>query len=196
MSEKRARKKTRTQQDKTTQRVGLVMIGGVVLLIIALMYIVAQPATTSGVGLGDYAPNFSLPVVTAQGLGTQKIQLSSLQGKVVVLEFMASWCKFCQAMAPAVETLYEQYQNKGVIFLSVATTLQNATAESTAQFMRDYGVHWTHVLDTDNSVFQRYGIQATPTYFVLDRSGKVQSAFHGIVTTDAFVTAIDTALSS
>jgi thioredoxin-related protein len=52
------------------------------------------------------------------------------------------------------------------------------------------------VLDTDNSVFSKYGATATPTYFVLDKSGTILSRFEGVVITDAFYKAIDLALST
>lgn len=141
------------------------------------------------------APYFSLPVITSDGLLTQGVDIFSLRGKVVVLEFMVSSCEVCQRMAPAVESLYQEYRGMGVTFLSVAGTFGGASAESTAQFIREYGASWTHVFDQDNSVFQKYGIEGTPTYFVIDRTGIILSRFEGMTPTAAFKAAIDIALS-
>jgi len=133
--------------------------------------------------------------VTAEGLTDNMIQLSSFRGRVVVLEFMVSWCHVCQQMAPSIAYLNDKYSGQDVVFLSVAGTHSGATAESTAEFIREHGATWTHVLDSDNSVFPKYGVEATPSYFIIDGSGKILSKFQGILGTDAFSAAIDAALS-
>lgn len=92
----------------------------------------------------------------------------------------------------------EKYRDQEVVFLSVAGTQRGATAESTAAFIREHGTTWTHVLDTTdgNSVFSNYGVEVTPSYFVIDRSGTILSKFQGVVATDAFSAAIEAALSA
>jgi peroxiredoxin len=97
-------------------------------------------------------------------------------------------------MASSVAYLNDEYSSRGVVFLSVAGTQRGASANSTAEFITQQGATWTHVLDTDGTTFPKYGVQATPTYFVIDRSGVIISTFQGIVTTDAFSAAIDAAL--
>lgn len=171
-----------------------IFAASLILVTVAIVYVLAQPAGKTSIGIGDPAPDFSLPEVTTEGLTSRTLELSSLGGRVVVLEFMISWCKSCQAMAPAIATLSGDYQSDQVFFLSVAGTGADASAESTAQFMRTYGAEWTHVLDTENTAFTKYGVEATPTYFVLDRDGRVVSKFQGITSTDAFQAAIEKAL--
>lgn len=167
----------------------------VVIVLLAGVYIMSQPPREPG-SIGDIAPDFSLSVVTSSGLSGQTLTLSSLRGKVVVLEFMVSWCRVCQQMAPSIEYLNTRYQGQDVVFVSVAGTQRGATAESTAEFITQYHITWTHVLDTDNSVFALYKVDSTPTYLILDRSGKILSKFQGFVATDALSNAIDLALSS
>jgi len=173
----------------------LLFVGLVLVVVIVGLYVFSQPPRAPG-STGDMAPDFGLKVVTVQGLTDQTVRLSDYQGKVVVLEFMVSWCHVCQEMEPSIVSLYYKYSGQDVVFLSVAGTMRNATAESTAAFIREYGAPWTHVLDSDNSVFSAYGVNATPTYFVLDKSGKILSRFEGVVITDAFYRAIDAALSA
>ena len=141
------------------------------------------------------APDFTLHVVASTGLSDQTVTLSSFRGKVVVLEFMASWCPNCQQMAPSLEYLNQEYRGQDVVFLSVATTLEGATAESTAAFIKQYNSTWTYVLDTNNSVFSTYRVQGTPTILILDRTGTIVSRTQGIVATAALSDAIDRALS-
>jgi cytochrome c-type biogenesis protein len=174
----------------------IIFAASLILVTVVIAYVLAQPAGRSSIGLGDPAPDFSLPVVTTEGLTSRTLELSSLRGQVVVLEFMISWCKSCRAMAPAIATLSGDYQSDQVFFLSIAGTGTDASAESTAQFMRTYGAEWTHVLDTENTAFAKYGIEATPTYFVLDRDGRVVSKFQGVTSTDALQAAIEKALSA
>lgn len=157
-------------------------------------YVLLQPSREPG-SVGEVAPDFTLPVVTSSGLSNQTVTLSSFRGKVVFLEFMVSWCRVCQQMAPSVEYLNEKYTGQDVVFLSVAGTQNGASAESTAAFIGQYHATWTHALDTENSAFASYKVQATPTYLVLDRSGKILSRFQGSVATDALAKAIELALS-
>lgn len=127
------------------------------------------------------AGDFTLPVVTENGLSDQMVSLSSFRGKVVVLEFMVSWCTSCQAMAPTIGALHGAYSDENVIFISVAGTFRGADAESTAKFIRDYGTSWTHVLDSSNALFNSYQVKGTPTYFIIDGNGNIRSIHNGAV---------------
>jgi thiol-disulfide isomerase/thioredoxin len=174
---------------------GVLIFVAIIVIVVAVGgYIISQPPHQPG-SMGNIAPDFTLHVVAPTGLSDQTVTLSSLRGKVVVLEFMASWCPICQQMAPPLEYLNQKYQGQDVVFLSVATTQNGATAESTADFIKHYNSTWTYVLDTDNSVFSMYKVDATPTILILDRSGTIVSRTQGIVATDALSDAIDRALS-
>jgi peroxiredoxin len=174
----------------------IVFAGIIIVVILVAWYAFSQPINPPG-GVGVVAPDFQLPEVTAQGLTDRTVQLSSFRGKVVVVEFMVSWCHVCQEMASSLTYLNEKYRAQDVVFLSVAGTQSGATAESTAEFIREHGTTWTYVLDTTdgNSVFTSYGVEATPSFFVIDRSGRILSNFRGFVATEAFSAAIDAALS-
>jgi thiol-disulfide isomerase/thioredoxin len=178
-----------------SSRGGVLVFAAIIIIALAVGgYIMSQPPHQPG-SMGDIAPDFTLHVVASTGLSDQSVTLSSLRGKVVVLEFMASWCPVCQQMASPLEYLNQKYQGQDVVFLSVATTQNGATAESTADFIKHYNSTWTYVLDTDNSVFTMYKVEATPTILVLDRSGTIVSRTQGIVPTAALSDAIDRALS-
>jgi peroxiredoxin len=155
---------------------------------------ISQPPNEPGT-VGEVAPDFTLPIVTSAGVSSETVTLSSLRGNAVVLEFMLSSCHFCREMQSSLAYVHYMYRDKGVVFLSVAGTFNGATAQSTAEFITQYNATWTHVLDSDNAVFAQYKVQATPTYLVLDKDGKILSRFQGLVTTDAFTSAINLALS-
>jgi thiol-disulfide isomerase/thioredoxin len=166
-----------------------------VLGIAILGYIVTQPPRPVSLGLGDIAPDFELQVVGPNGLTGETVKLSSFRGRVIFLQFMESWCSNCRWIAPAVETIREDYEARGVVFISVAGTHGGANAESTAAFIREYQTRWTYGLDSDNRVFARYNIEATPMFFIIDGNGVIVSTFKGSATTSQDLTsALDVAL--
>jgi cytochrome c-type biogenesis protein len=107
---------------------------------------------------------------------------------------MESWCSACRGVAPAVESIRWDYEPRGVVFISVAGTDRGANAESTAGFIREYGTGWTYVLDSDNRVFSRYNVEATPTFFIIDRDGVIASTFKGVTSSQVMTSALDAAL--
>lgn len=194
MSHSKMRKSKAMKPGKSRGKGLLVFLAIVIVVLAVVGYVMSQPARRAG-SIGDNAPDFTLRVVDANGLSDQSVTLSSLRGKVVVLEFMVSWCHVCQQMAPSVEYLNYEYNGQGVVFISVAGTQNGATAESTADFIKQYQSTWTYLLDTDNSVFSTYGVEATPTFFILDKSGVILSRMQGTIATDAMSDAIARALS-
>ena len=190
----RSKSRGRSSAGKKSSGSGRLIFAAIVILVVLVAgYVMSQPPREAG-GVGNVAADFSLPEVTSAGLSGQTVTLSSFRGQVVVLEFMVSWCHVCQQMSSSIAYINEKYRDQGVVLLSVAGSQQGATAESTVEFMKQYGATWTHVLDTDNSVFTRYKVDATPTYLIVDRDGKILSRFQGLVSTDALSTAIELAL--
>jgi peroxiredoxin len=193
MSKARSTRKSGTHERGKTKR-SLLFLILLLLAVVVVGYVASQPAKPATVGVGDVAPDFELQVVGANGLTGETVKLSSLRGKVVLLEFMVSWCSTCQNMAPAIETLWEMYDPRGAVFISVAGNYRGADEKSTAAFIRDYGTSWTHVFDAEDKVFPKYSVEATPTYFIIDREGRIVSNFQGVATTEAFSSALDSAL--
>jgi thiol-disulfide isomerase/thioredoxin len=180
---------------------------GLVILVVAIwaVYSFTQPppspstSTTSSGNTttteGNSAPDFTLPVVTESGLTGQKLTLSSLRGKVVLLEFMEPWCPVCQNMASMLDRLYSQYGSANVVFISVAGPWNGATANDAAKFIHDYGTGWTYLYDSSGTVFQTYGVTGTPTYFVLTKTGSIDARYEGLNATFDILAADITRLS-
>jgi peroxiredoxin len=186
-----ARRKYRTapRKRKGPGAGSIIIVAAVIVVIIIVGLQLFQPqsaapttatsSTPGYVGVGDMAPDFSLRIITEERLTDQSLTLSSFRGKVVLLEFMASRCSACRQMVTAVEDLYKIYGPEGVQFISVAGTYGGATAESTSQFIAEFHSPWTYLLDASNSVFETYGIQATPTFFVISSEGRVLARIVG-----------------
>ena len=139
----------------------------------------------------DRAPNFTLPMVTAEGLNGRSIGLSSFRGYLVVLEFTLSSCEVSERAATVVKLINEKYSDKGLVSLSVAGTFMGADLASTVRFIRDYRVDWTVVFDERNSAFNKYGVRIAPSYFVIGWLGKILVKLEGEVTYLGFSNVLD-----
>ena len=149
-------------------------------------------ASTS-VSQAGQAPDFTLPVVGPNGPTGQMLTLSSFRGKVVLLEFMEPWCPHCQNMAPVLGSLYTKYQSGNVVFISVAGPWNGATANDAAGFITKYGNNWTFVYDSSGTIFSEYGVNSTPTFYVIGANGVVSNSFTGEQTADTLAGAISAA---
>lgn len=122
----------------------------------------------SMIPVGSAAPDFS-----QQDPSGKTIALSSLRGKVVLIDFWASWCKPCRMENPNVKRVYEKYHGKGFEILGVS--LDREKGAWTNAIQQD-GLPWLHVSDLqfwNNAAAQQYGISSIPFTVLVDKEGKV-----------------------
>jgi len=139
---------------------------GVVAALLALLVWKVAKGTDNGVtsslatGGTPTAPAFSLERLDRSG----ELELESLRGKAVVLNFWASWCGPCREETPLLEEGWRRWQRKGVVFVGVNVKDFRGDARS---FMRRFGVSYPNVYDGKGSTIGRYGVTGYPeTYFV------------------------------
>lgn len=115
-----------------------------------------------------------LPLVDFElkNLDDQRVKLSDFNGKVVMLNFWASWCGPCKAEMPSMEELYKEYRESG--FEIVAVNLQESKA-TVEKFRDDYGLTFPILLDQVGSAGAIYGARSIPTSYFIDRNGNVIS---------------------
>jgi len=123
--------------------------------------------------------------------GTRSI--ADLRGKVVVLNFWASWCEPCEAEAPLLEAARRRLERDGAGTV-LGVTYQDATADSLA-FLRKYALRYANVRDVGTKLAERYGTNKLPETFVIDAAGRVVYAHRGQITRERLDRAIDRALS-
>jgi thiol-disulfide isomerase/thioredoxin len=119
---------------------------------------------------GDKAPAFRLEDST----GAWK-RLSDYKGKIVVLDFWATWCGPCVTAIPALERVHQKYQGKNIVVLGMnceGDPTAGAKRAGVAQFKQDKGGHYATLLNADG-VSDRYKVRGIPTFYVLDAEGKV-----------------------
>ncbi len=120
--------------------------------------------------VGQPAPNLSLP----DGNG-KTVQLSSLKGSVVLIDFWASWCGPCRANNPHLVKLYGKYHDKGLEILGIS--LDNNSDAWKAAIGQD-GITWRQVIDIkgwDAASAATYGVNSIPASFLVDKEGIVKA---------------------
>ncbi len=134
----------------------------IVLFIGSSLFVKAQ------VAVGDIAPEFSL-----RNVKDSLLSLSSLHGKVVLLDFWASWCAPCRAANPGLVKLYNKYRPKGFDVLGVSI---DSKKEAWLKAVAQDHIQYQQVNDTagwNSPVAEQYGINQIPTSFLLDKEGKI-----------------------
>ena len=124
------------------------------------------------VQVGDEAPNFTLRDLTGNVMS-----LSQLRGKVVLLNFWATWCGPCRIEMPAMEQLYRTLSRKEFEILAVSTDPQGAAV--TRPFQREMGFTFPILHDSEYRVGLAYGARTIPITFMVDRRGIVRQKIFG-----------------
>jgi peroxiredoxin len=124
------------------------------------------------VKVGDEAPNFQL-----RDLEGRVIALSQLRGKVVLVNFWATWCGPCRVEMPAMEQLYRTFSRQEFEILAVSTDPQGV--EVTRPFQQEMGLTFPILHDAEFRVGLAYGARTLPMSFVVDRTGLVRQKIPG-----------------
>ena len=129
------------------------------------------------------ARGFSLEVLD----GTT-ITLDGLRGKVVMLDFWASWCPPCRQEAPTLAQVYREYQGQPVEFVGIDIWDRRQDALA---FVERYGVPYPNGIDGKGSIAIDYGVRGIPEKFFVDREGTVVKKFVGPMSAETLRAALD-----
>jgi|JI10StandDraft_1071094.scaffolds.fasta_scaffold40130_2 thiol-disulfide isomerase/thioredoxin len=135
---------------------------------LAILILLGSIVVNAQLRIGELAPDIVLP-----GKTDTMIKLSSLSGKVVLIDFWASWCGPCRASNPSVQKLYKKYQASG--FEVYAVSLDVGKSQWLRAVKHDR-LTYTQVIDMDgwlSKVAEKYYVDAIPTNFLLDRTGRI-----------------------
>jgi peroxiredoxin len=119
------------------------------------------------------APLFTLPDASGTPL-----RLSDLQGRVVLLNFWATWCEPCKEEMPWFIELQRQYEAAGVTVVGVA--MDDEGWQSVSAFVGTVGINYRTVVGSDELARQYGGVEALPTTFLIDRHGRIAAVYQGL----------------
>ena len=126
--------------------------------------------------------------------GAEAKNLADFKGKVVFLNFWATWCGPCRVEMPSMEVLYNRHRENGLEILAVNAMEKRADV---LEFMKNNGFSFPALLDESGKVGNSYGIKAIPTTFLIDRDGNIIMRLVGSINWDtpSIHAAIETLLS-
>jgi len=134
-------------------------------------------AKATAVNVGDTAPLVDLPNLTGEG----NTSLESLRGKVVYLDFWASWCGPCRVSFPQLETIRAELNERGFEVLAINV---DEFEEDALLFLEELPVTYKVVRDAEGLSPKTYGILGMPTGFLIDREGVVRQVHQGFRKSD------------
>ncbi|VAW96689.1 hypothetical protein MNBD_GAMMA22-1041 [hydrothermal vent metagenome] len=139
-------------------------------LIIALSMLMLS-STASAVKVKQLAPDFTL----ASNKGTN-IRLKDLRGKVVMINFWATWCAPCREELPLLNDLYKKYQSKGFVLLGVNIDDKRQLAN---KMVKELKIKFPILFDSKQTTSELYDLQAMPSTFILDKNGVIRFSHYG-----------------
>jgi peroxiredoxin len=134
-------------------------------LILSVSFLLSLTIGNAQLAVGKIAPEISL--MDKDG---NTVTLSSLKGKVVLIDFWASWCGPCKAILPSVVKLYNKYKAQGLVVVGISVDTDRDAWLRTA---KAYKLPYTLLNDPGSTTTNSYGVYAIPTCFLIDKTGTI-----------------------
>ena len=117
------------------------------------------------------------------------VRLEDLRGKLVWLNFWATWCPPCQAETPVLREMDERYRDQGLAIVGIA--VQETTVDNVREYANRYGLGYPIAFDASADIFDLYRVYALPTQFLIGGDGRILEVVNGPITDDAARTRIE-----
>ncbi len=137
-------------------------------IILVVLFGCTNKGTPSG---GNVAADFKL-----QDMNGNNVRLSDYRGKVVLLEFWATWCPPCRASIPGIEKIFKTYKDKGLVVLAVS--LDEGGWDSVKSFIASNGMTYT-VLKGNEDISASYQVRTIPMILIVDKEGRISKRYLG-----------------
>lgn len=149
-------------------------LGITAVTVVAVLGLTRPAAATSHdfqvLGLQPPKEAVEAPDFTLKDLNGKQVRLRDFRGKVVFLNFFATWCVPCRLEMPAMERLSKAYKDKGLVVLAVDI---KESAKIVRTFLQELKVSFPALLDVDGAVAFTYGIRPLPATYLIGRDGKI-----------------------
>jgi len=123
--------------------------------------------------VGNTAPSFA-----AMDMDGKKVSLTDLSGKVVILDFWATWCAPCRASTRELEKLHEKYKDRDVVILGISIDEGKSVAERVKEFTGKNGLTYRMLVD-DGRISKAFAIRNIPAMFILDKQQRIIKIYPG-----------------
>jgi thiol-disulfide isomerase/thioredoxin len=133
--------------------------------------------TAHATDVGQPAPEFTLPTLQQD----QPTSLKQFAGKVIYLDFWASWCAPCRTSFPLLNKMHEKLKAQGFEVVGINLDEDKAAAE---KFLKDFPVTFTVLRDAKGEWADKFVVESMPTSFIIDKKGVVQNIHHGFASDD------------
>jgi len=166
-------------------------IGALTVLVITFVWVIITPKLvpqTINKNVAASHPGFLAPEFELGLMDGGEVALQDYSGKVVLLNFWASWCPPCRAEMPAIQEVYESYRSKGFEVVAVNMTHQDSLPDVKA-FTDTYQLTFPVLLDEAGETSLQYRVRALPTTFLIDKDGIIREVMIGGPLSAAFLDA-------
>lgn len=160
------------------------------ILIITVMGCNKKSEESKDLNIGNYAPNEERTVIQPapdfelKSTDGKTVKLSDYKGKIVILDFWATWCPPCRKGIPDLIDIQKEF-GKDVVVLGISVDAD--TKNNVVPFIKDSGINYT-VAYADDEVVQKYGgIESIPTSFVIDKKGNIVDRHIGLVPKEEYI---------
>ena len=142
------------------------------LLAVATATLLAGPSLpTAAKDVLKDVPHVALPMISGE-----TVHLSDYTGKVVLLDFFASWCIPCRKSFPELESLHRQYESKGLVVIAVNVDEERKNADA---FLQQFPHTMRVALDPKGALAEAFDVSAMPSTMIVDRSGRIRYTHKG-----------------
>jgi peroxiredoxin len=169
------------------------------ILILALVFGLFEPFQNKFKKTECLAENLALPPFTLLNLKGEKVKSSDFQGKVILLNFWATWCPPCREEIPYFNELYDRYKKDGLVVIGIA--LDRGRPEEVQKFLEKFRVEFINLMG-DEAVVEAFSsipsmgpLHGIPTTFIIDRKGQICRRFVGLTEKRMFEEVINQVLS-
>ena len=146
-----------------------------VILVLFLFMGCLPPCLFAGTSYPKTAPDFSLPVINKE----TKVNLKDLKGRVVYVDFWATWCPPCLKSFPWMEKMHTRYHDDGLTIVAISVDAKQSLAE---KFVQEHNPSFISAHDPEKKIAKLYKLSAMPSSYLIDRKGNIISTHLGFRT--------------
>jgi cytochrome c biogenesis protein CcmG/thiol:disulfide interchange protein DsbE len=172
MAEELIAERTQEAQPRAQSR-GLTALASVAILALAFGLVWIQGSKYEPLTVGKIAPEFELP-----DLVDKSVRLSDFRGKVVFLNFWATWCKPCREEMPSMEILYKNFERDGLVVLAISID-RVTTKKDIPPFVKSLNLTFPILIDSWGQTDKRYKLMGVPETYIIDQQGVLREKVIG-----------------